>query len=389
MKFGSTTLNLLRPYQKDAVDAALRLKRGTVKAATGTGKTIIAIEWIRKVKRKSLIVVPTQALIFQSWAPKLKEADLLDVGEYYAYSKRTGSTMITTYSSALSHPNLVEEAEAVVLDEIHHLGAQMALQRLLPKLQQKEYVLGLSSVPEREDSTHELFLKNFPICFDLSLGEALREGIVSPLEVVPIPAEMTNLERKKYDLYTQKIQEAFRRCGPDVSRWMRFFDPNTKQFPGRQGLLALSRRKKLLSQIASKKGRILEILEKHPDQRIILFAESVQAIEEIKTFLYNEEVLAETYHSGTEPWRRIELLEKWGRKFNVLLSCRALEEGVDVSDVGVGILITSGKSKRQFIQRIGRVIRKKEGKTAKFYVVYCNDTLEESYLTTIEKILRE
>ena len=108
------------------MEAALKAKRGTIKAATGTGKTIIAIAWLKSVNAQSLIIVPTQALIYQSWAPKLQDAGLLDVGQFYAYSKQEGSTVITTYSSAVSHPELLEKAEAVVLDEVHHLGAQTA-----------------------------------------------------------------------------------------------------------------------------------------------------------------------------------------------------------------------------------------------------------------------
>ncbi|MGH2639905.1 MAG: DEAD/DEAH box helicase, partial [Rhabdochlamydiaceae bacterium] len=165
------------------------------------------------------------------------------------------------------------------------------------------------------------------------------------------------------------------------------FDPKTRQFVGRQGMIGMSRRKKLLSQIQSKKGKIHEIVTRHQGQRIILFAESVQAIEEIKEFLQSKDVACETFHSGTEPWRKIEILEDWGKKYNVLLSCRALEEGLDVKEVGVAILITSGTSKRQFIQRIGRIIRPKEGKIARFYVVYCPNTVEDSYAKTINKIL--
>ena len=122
---------------------------------------------------------------------------------------------------------------------------------------------------------------------------------------------------------------------------------------------------------------------------MILFAESLEAIEEIKLFLEEQGIISETYHSGTEPWRRMEILEEWGRKFNLLLSCRALEEGMDVKEVSIGILITSGKSKRQFIQRIGRVIRKKEGKIATFYVVYSKATVEDGYVKKIEKIRSE
>ncbi|MCL5067227.1 MAG: DEAD/DEAH box helicase [Thaumarchaeota archaeon] len=382
------TMPTLRPYQKEAVEAALRVKRGTVKAATGTGKTIIAIEWLKAVGKDALIVVPTQALIYQSWAPKLQDAGLLDIGQYYAYAKSSGPVTITTYSSASSHLELVEKADAVILDEVHHLGAVGALTRLLPVIKKKEFVLGLSSVPEREDDAHEVFLEEFPICFDLSLGEALREGIVSPLEVIRIPAEMKPQEKRKYEEYTEKIQKAFRFCGPEINRWMGCFDPKTKQFPGRQGMLAMSRRKKLLSQIESKREAIQSIISRHEGEMIILFAESVEAIEEIKQTLTERNIPSETFHSKTEPWRRMEILNEWGSKFDVLLSCRALEEGLDVKEVSVGILITSGKSKRQFVQRIGRVVRPVKGKVAKFYVVYCPETVEETYSKTIESILK-
>jgi superfamily II DNA or RNA helicase len=378
----------LRAYQQTAIEAILKSKRGTIKAATGTGKTIIAIEWIRRLGVQTLIVVPTQALIYQSWAPKLQDAGLLDVGQYYAYSKTEGPVMITTYASAISHPELIERAEAVVLDEVHHLGARTALVRLLPRLKEKEFVLGLSAVPEREDQAHALFLKEFPICYDLNLGDAVLTGIVSPLEVIQVGAKMTSKERKSYETNTAAIKAAFKFCGSDITKWMSSYNPDTKQFVGRNGMQAIARRKKLLSRIEEKKEKILEILSSHSDERVIVFSESVQAIEEIKEYLSSNGLKSETFHSKVEPWRKMEILQEWGHSFDVLLSVRALEEGLDVKEAGVAILITSGKSKRQFIQRIGRIIRPLEGKLAKFYVVYCPGTVEETYASTIQKILR-
>jgi superfamily II DNA or RNA helicase len=380
-------LAVLKSYQQSAVETTLQAKRGTIKAATGTGKTIIAIEWIKRVGMDTLIIVPTQALIYQSWLPKLQEAGLSDIGQFYAYSKTSGPVMITTYNSAISHPELIEKADAFVLDEIHHLGAQTALVRLLPRLREKEYVLGLSASPEREDQTHSQFLEEFPVCFDLSLGDALREGIVSPLKVTKIGAEMSPQERKSYESNTALIKAAFKFCGPDIKKWARCYNPATKQFLGRKGMLAIVRRKKLLSRIEEKKNKILEIVTEHKGERVILFSESVQAIEEIKEFLSTNGVRSETFHSRVESWRRMEILQDWGKSFDVLLSVRALEEGLDVEEVGIAILIASGKSKRQFIQRIGRIIRRVEGKVAKFYVVYCPATVEETYMTTIRRII--
>ena len=384
---GSSSL-VLRDYQRDAVEKAFAARRATIKAPTGVGKTIIAIAWLEKIGKDALVIVPTQALIYQAWSPKLEEYGFGDVGQYYAFAKKFGPVTVTTFSSAVSHPELLDSIDVVVVDEVHHLGARTALIRLLPKLKEKEYVLGLSSVPEREDKAHEFFLGEFPICYDLSLGTALEKGYVSPIEVINVPAQMSKGERELYDALTEKIKRAFTFCGPEISRWMSCFDPNTRQYVGRLGIASMSKRKKLLSDVDSKRSAVLKIVEEHPDKRIILFSESVVAIEHLRLFLNDNGVKCETFHAGTEQWRRQEILQEWGYKFDVLLSCRALEEGIDVKEVGIGILITSGKSKRQFIQRIGRVIRPMEGKEAKFYVVYSPATVEETYSKTIEKLLK-
>jgi superfamily II DNA or RNA helicase len=384
----SSTSLVLRDYQEEAVEKAYRAKKGTIKAATGTGKTIVAIAWLEKIGKPSLIIVPTQALIYQAWTPKLQKYSFSDVGQYYAFAKTFGPVTVTTFSSAISHPELFDSVEAIVVDEIHHLGAFQALKRLLPRLKEKKYVLGLSSVPEREDMSHELFLKEFPIVFDLSLGSALKRGYVSPIEPISIPAAMTEKERVEYEMLTSKIQQAFRFCGPNMARWMRCFDPKTRKYVGREGVWAIAKRKTLLSGIESKKECVFKIVEEHSDKPIILFAESVRAIESIKEYLRERSITCETFHAGTEPQERFRILQEWSNKFQVLLSCRALEEGLDISEVEIGILLTNGKSKRQYIQRIGRIIRPLEGKRAKFYIVYCPGTVEEMYSKTIAKLIQ-
>jgi superfamily II DNA or RNA helicase len=147
------------------------------------------------------------------------------------------------------------------------------------------------------------------------------------------------------------------------------------------------KRKKLLSNVFAKKEEVLKIIQAHPQQHIILFSESVPAIESLRKYLLENNVRCETFHSGTFPWKKERIFEEWGNEFQALLSCRALDEGIDVKEVAVGILITNGKSKRQFVQRIGRIIRPMEGKRAEFYVVYSPDTVEERYFKTISKIL--
>jgi superfamily II DNA or RNA helicase len=377
----------LRPYQQEAVGKAIAAKHATIKAPTATGKTVIAMAWLDKVGTEALVIVPTQALIYQSWAPKLTKYGFRDVGTYYACAKRFGSITLTTFSSAMSHPDLIDSVDTVVVDEIHHLGARAALMRLLPKLKEKEFVLGLSSVPEREDMTHEFFLQEFPICYDLSLAEAFEKGYVSPIEVVEAPSPMNARERARYEALTARIKDAFRHCGNNLASWRNCYDPKTKRYVGQQGVRSIVLRKGLLSDVASKRETVLRIVRAHPTDRILLFSESVTAIEKTRKYLAENKVACEAFHSKIEPWRRQEILEDWGHRFLVLLSCRALEEGMDVPEVAVGILVTNGTSKRQYIQRIGRIIRPMEGKKAHFYVVYSPNSVEERYSRTIAKLL--
>jgi superfamily II DNA or RNA helicase len=144
--------------------------------------------------------------------------------------------------------------------------------------------------------------------FDLSLGGALRNGIVSPLEVIEIAAE---IPRKREADMTNKYRRFSGRSNSSGQplKWMHCFGPISRQYLGRHGMLAMSRRKELLSWIESKKEKILDVIGRHLNQRIILFAESVQRIEEITDYLTSNEVSCETFHSGTEPWRRMEILE--------------------------------------------------------------------------------
>jgi superfamily II DNA or RNA helicase len=149
-----------------------------------TGKSILAISWLEKVGKEALIIVPTQAVIYQSWTPKLLGSVYKSIGQYYAYVKKMREPIsVTTFASAIMRTSLLlDHVDAVVVYEVHHLGARKSLAKLLPKLKDKEYVLGLSSALEREDGAHNLFLREFLICYELCLGDAIRNRYVSPLK---------------------------------------------------------------------------------------------------------------------------------------------------------------------------------------------------------------
>lgn len=152
--------------------------------------------------------------------------------------------------------------------------------------------------------------------------------------------------------------------------------------------IIINERRIFLSRIGAKKGALLDVAREHPDEKIIVFSESIDSIEELREYLVRNGVPAETYHSGKSEYEMTRIFSECGRGFNVLLAVRALDEGVDVPEVKIGVVVASGQSVRQLVQRKGRIMRPREGKQAKLYVIYAQDSVEFQLITKINAILK-
>ena len=63
--------------------------------------------------------------------------------------------------------------------------------------------------------------------------------------------------------------------------------------------------------------------------------------------------------------------------YRALVTSRVLNEGVDMPDAAVGVILSGSGSSREFIQRLGRLLRRREGKRALLYEVVARETREE------------
>jgi superfamily II DNA or RNA helicase len=198
-----------------------------------------------------------------------------------------------------------------------------------------------------------------------------------------VSAPLTEVESRLYRDVEHKIMrvrselEAAKATGSSNTRWL---DMQLKKL--------LNRRRQLLSRIPSKKRKVLELVKACSEERVIVFSESIDSIEELKNYLVENGVTAETYHSGKPERVRDAIFAGWGREFKVLLAVRALDEGIDVPEVATGIISASGKSTRQLVQRQGRLMRPVEGKTAKLYVVYAESTYEYGIFLKLKGIIK-
>jgi superfamily II DNA or RNA helicase len=326
------------------------------------------------------VVVPTERIL-KTWLSALKRNFGLEATAFYGQEKELSNITISIYNSVVLHPWILDHFKMVILDEVHHVAAE-TFSQILFRLDGKD-VMALTATLKREDGRHNEVAARLPVVYCLDLATAIKNGYVSPIEIHPIPAPLTEVERKLYRDVEQKIMrvrselQAAKATGSSNIRWL---DMQLKKL--------LNRRRQLLSRIPSKKKKVLELVKGCSEDRVIVFSESIDSIEELKNYLVENGVTAETYHSGKPEKVRDAIFAGWGKEFKVLLAVRALDEGIDVPEVATGIIIASGKSTRQLVQRQGRLMRPVEGKTAKLYVVYAESTYEYGIFLKLKGIIK-
>jgi len=128
------------------------------------------------------------------------------------------------------------------------------------------------------------------------------------------------------------------------------------------------------------------IVKKHSNERVMVFSETLDSINKLKSKLESEQVASIVIDSTISSAHRQKILSGWGKDFYVLLSVHTLEIGYDVPEVGVEIILATTSNMNQVIQRIGRIVRKYEGKKkALIYVVYVSDTKDDNTLEIVKK----
>ena len=367
-----------RPYQKEALGAWRRDGlRGVVVLPTGAGKTAVAVSAMERVGRSTLVVVPTLALLKQ-WYSVLQDAfggsvtiGLLGGG----YHEITPIT-VTTYDSAYIHAERYGDRFAlVVYDEVHHLPAPK--NAIIPRMLLAPYALGLTATPERPDGGHDLLPDLAGPTVYRRSPEDLAGTYLAPFELIRIPIELTAQERFDYaqaEAVYRDFLEKHRLPMRSPEDWQHFIMvASTSHSGGREALLA-ARQRREIREGAMRKGATLEtLLRRHWDDRIIVFAKSVDEVYALsRRFL----IPGVTYETPAR--ERKEILDRFREgRYRAVIASDVLNEGVDVPDAGVAVILAGSASRREYVQRLGRILRPREGKRAILYELVTTQTGEE------------
>jgi len=363
----------LRDYQKDALHTWLRTRNGVLVLPTGAGKTVIGIKAISALNVPTLIVVPTLELVKQ-WKRELESKFGLEIGTYSGEAHVLKPITVATYDTAyLRAEELGNRFLLLVFDEVHHLPspgyANIAEMFIAP------YRLGLTATYEREDGRHKELErlvggKVYEICIDKLKGTHLAEYTTRK-----IVTDLTDDERKDYEKYhavftdflkekhiTLKSPKEFRLLVMRSGR-----DPKA-----REALLARNRARRIALNSQSKLHTLSEILDKHFGERMIIFTEHNSLV-----YAISKEFLIPAITHTTQKDERTEILDNFRTgKYKTIVTSKVLEEGIDVPEASVGVILSGSGSKREYKQRLGRILRKKEGKLAVLYEIVSKGTTE-------------
>ena len=366
----------LRDYQEEAIEAWITHDgRGVIALPTGAGKTYIGIAAIAHLRLPTLIVVYTREQLHQ-WLEKLLKTTTLSrssIGLYYSEEKRIAPITITTYQTAYRHVEVLSDKfSLLIVDEVHHLPADkfrlIALKLLAP------YRMGLSATPYREDGRHEeLFRLMGGIVYFKMLQELQDKGYIAPYRIIPVFVTLRPSEAIEYKRLRREYQKLA--SGRNVEELLR--DSAAGDETAKKALSILNSMKKLVAHSEAKIEATKRIVEEElaRGSKIIIFTQ----------YLSQAEVVARKLGvpllSGATPRDKRRLILDGFRRgyYRVIVMTTVGDEGIDVPDANVGIILSGSGSRRQFIQRLGRLLRPKPGKEAKLYEIIAKNTFEERH----------
>lgn len=369
-----------RAWQIDALKRWVAAgRRGIAEVVTGAGKTLFAEMCMMDFGRVCpdplyIIVVPTQALLDQ-WFVSLVEDLSVTPDEISVWSHihkspaaRAWNLMVINTARWAAPPLADPHASMLIIDECHRAGANKNTQALDGT---HRATLGLSATPLRPyDDAFEVQLKPKlgETLISYTLAEAAHDGILAPFDLVNVKVPLIPYEEREYQRLTRQIAKALR--GRDDPVEPKTDDPRVKQL--------LLRRARLIAQAAMRVPTAVAIMDKHRGTRTLIFHEDIHRAEELLGLLIDRGQSATIYHSRMNTSIRRDNLRLFRRGvFDILVSCRALDEGIDVPEARMALIAAASATERQRVQRLGRVLRPAPGKeVACVYTLYATEAEE-------------
>src|SRR5919202_1067802 len=305
----------LRDYQQKALDSWIKAgKRGCIVLPTGAGKTVIGVKAIEVINSASLVVVPTIDLMDQWTSVLSKYFKNIKIGNLGGGLDDIQAITVCTYDSAyIRAPNIGNKFALVIFDEVHHLAAT-----------------GYRSIAEQ--------LASFEI---------------ERRHVEMLPEEVEEYKRNFGIYQTNLIKMGLKMNYSDSFR--KLIMMSGKSSIARQAVLARNKAMDVALNSKSKIEELREILSENKGRKTIIFTQHNKLVYNIS----DQFLIPFITYKSTKAERQDTLQGFKDGRYIALVTSKVLDEGVDVPDAEIGIILSGTGSSREFIQRLGRLLRPK------------------------------
>lgn len=408
----------LYSWQKKCLDSWKNHQyRGIIHVVTGAGKTVFALAAIDEMRSRYpdvriRIVVPTIPLANQwkialihhapdeKWRPGFFGGGRRDEPDRQVmiYVINSARKMLASH---IRRDLALKQHVLLICDECHHYQSKenrkifSFLDGNVPDVSQY-HSLGMSATPFGTNYDEVLIRALGEEIFRYDFNAAVGDGVISPFSICEVSSSFMPEELLQYVDLTNRIGVLLKKllsAYPElrslsqkqfikaVSKIAREADMNPENPAA--AFLMMTYQRKNITNLAEARIRCVVALVGflHDADKILIFCERISQAEELSVILrkhYGQAV--GLYHSGMTKEARIRILNEFRRRqTRILVSCRCLDEGIDVPDANVGIVLSSSSVERQRVQRLGRVIRRADNKSsACLYYIYIRESSDDA-----------
>lgn len=350
--------------------------KGSLQAVTGYGKTRVSILCMKECNDPdTIVIVPTKELKRQ-WEFVLHDNEL-ENWEVFVVNTAAKKEIQT---------------ELLIIDEMHTTAMADWFSNSWKNARFNK-VIGLSASPIRKDGKHKDFLKVSPILMNIDYEEALANGWIANYTIYNVGIELTPKEQLQYNKIDRQLKNLYLNMSAVTGFNIEHIEKNAFDIAtgmlskGKWELIKLGKeyyrliglRKNLLYNAENKVKRTINYIEKNPDKKVLIFSQSQHFADEVQNQLGD---ICVTIHSGIKDKERNKNLDEFkvNENVRVISSIKALNEGVDIPELSVGICASGTSSKKDAIQQLGRVARLYGNKHALFFNLYIKGTQDLYWL---------
>jgi len=345
----------IRDYQKEAsdifyLDGVPAGGHGVIVLPCGSGKTVVGMLCISKVKENTLILCPNVMAVKQ-WKREILNRTFLtedDVGEYTGEIKEIKAITIATYQVVVYRPNKKEGFPhfnlltdypwgLIIYDEVHLLPAPIF--RVTAEIQARRR-LGLTATLIREDGKEtNVFALIGPKRYDIPWKVMEQQGWIAKAECIEVRVPLPKDKRIEYAK------------------------------AGKKARIRIAAENSLKDQVA------YEILKLYPDEPVLIIGHYIKQIKKLSKRLDAPLITGQTTDK-----KREELYDRFrSGDVPVLVVSRVANFAIDLPDASIAIEVSGIYGSRQEeAQRLGRILRPKD-KTSMFYSLVTKDTVDQDF----------